>query len=262
MKKGIKVIIIFALAIALMGSGFWLVHRFIESKEQQESFRELAESVLLEVPAAVPADPSPPLEDPGQIIRPIPSPAPSVEVLHDLAALREKNPDCIGWLRVPGTAIDYPIMWTPDDPEKYLHLDFYGGWSDYGVPFLDARCDLDSGNLIIYGHNMFDGTMFAGLHKFLDESYADAHSQIVLETPEGAREYNLFAVCRANSMVSGCYRHINFADRTEMDDFLESVRAESVYYAEPDYEKFITLSTCDDWGRNDRIVVIGGEVPC
>lgn len=153
-------------------------------------------------------------------------------------------------------------MWTPDDPEKYLHLDFYGGWSDNGVPFLDARCDLDSGNLIIYGHNMFDGTMFAGLHKFLDESYADKHGQIVLETQEGAREYKVFAVCRTNSMTSGCYRHINFSDTLERDDFLESIKTESVFCTESASEKFITLSTCDDWGRNDRIVVIGGEVSC
>ena len=61
MKKGIKVLIGFVLAIALAGSGFWLVHRFIESKEQQANFRELAESVLLEQPS-----PSSPLVEKGR----------------------------------------------------------------------------------------------------------------------------------------------------------------------------------------------------
>lgn len=159
MRKGIKVIIIFALTIALAASGFWMVHRFIESKEQQESFEKLAKSVLLEKPKVLKKansssssaqstdDPMAPREDE------LPDNT-GPEVLHDIAALKEKNPDCIGWVRVPGTDIDYPIMWTPSDLEHYLHLDFYGSCSDYGVPFLDHRCDLDRDNIILYGHNM------------------------------------------------------------------------------------------------------------
>ncbi|MEY8313362.1 hypothetical protein AALA61_15640 [Oscillospiraceae bacterium 42-9] len=109
MKKGIKVLIGFVLAITLAGSGFWLVHRFIESKEQQANFRELAESVLLEQPS-----PSPPLvESDGVSSKPLPadpmSPTQSTtapitvpEVLHDLGALKEKNAECAGWIRVTG----------------------------------------------------------------------------------------------------------------------------------------------------------------
>ena len=169
MKKGIKVIIVFVLTIALAASGFWMVHRFIDSKEQQESFEKLAESVLLEKPK-VPVKRVPNLDIFGAIMDDPMAPhkeetpeQTGPEVLHDIAALKEKNPDCIGWVRVPGTDIDYPIMWTPNDPEHYLHLDFYGSCSDYGVPFLDHRCDLDRDNIILYGHNMFDGTMFTDL---------------------------------------------------------------------------------------------------
>ena len=169
MKKGIKVIIVFVLTIALAASGFWMVHRFIDSKEQQESFEKLAESVLLEKPK-VPVKRVPNLDIFGAImddpIAPHKEETPEQtgpEALHDIAALKKKNTDCIGWVRVPGTDIDYPIMWTPNDPEHYLHLDFYGSCSDYGVPFLDHRCDLDRDNIILYGHNMFDGTMFTDL---------------------------------------------------------------------------------------------------
>lgn len=263
MKKGIKVLIVFVLAIALAASGFWIVHRFIESKEQQESFQELAESVLLEKPkapvkrapdfnilGAILDDPMAPREDDT-------SEPTGPEVLHDLAALKEKNADCIGWIRVPGTDIDYPIMWTPNDPEHYLHLDFYGSYSDYGVPFMDARCDLNSGNLILYGHNMFDGTMFTDLIWYKEKEYADAHEQIILETPGGAKEYKVFAVCKANSMVSGCYQHTNFADDEEKVAFLDAVQDESVYYTEPAADQFITLSTCDISRRNGRVAVIG-----
>lgn len=262
MKKGIKVLIVFVLAIALAASGFWMVHRFIESKEQQESFQNLAESVLLDRPK-VPVKTVPNLD---KIFSADDSMAPRAdktpkqngpEVLHDLAVLKEKNADCIGWIRVPGTDIDYPLMWTPSDPEHYLHLDFYGNYSDYGVPFLDHRCDLDSGNIILYGHNMFDGTMFTDLIWYKEKEYADAHKQIILETSDGAREYQVFAVCKANSMISGCYQHTNFADDEEKTTFLKSVQDESIYYTDPVSDRFITLSTCDISRRNGRVAVLG-----
>ncbi len=251
------------LAIALAASGFWMVRRFIESKEQQESFNGLAESVLLEKPKA-PVKRVPNLDIFGAIMDDPVSPRENEkpeqtgpEALHDIAALKKKNANCVGWIRVPRTGIDYPIMWTPGDPEHYLHLDFYGSYSDYGVPFLDHRCDLDSDNIILYGHNMFDGTMFTDLIWYKEKEYADAHKQIILETAEGAREYRVFAVCKANSMVSGCYQHTNFADDEEKSTFLDAVQDESVYYTEPAADRFITLSTCDISRRNGRVAVLG-----
>ncbi len=264
MKKGIKVLIGFVLAIALAGSGFWLVHRFIESKEQQTSFRELAESVLLEKPtvpiiSAPNVDEKTPSEDPMSPTQSAPAPSPAPEVLHDLGALKEKNTDCIGWIRVPGTDIDYPLMWTPGDPERYLHLDFYGGYSDYGVPFLDHRCNLDSDNLILYGHNMFDGAMFTDLLWYREREYMEGHRQIILETAGGAREYRVIAVCQANSVESKLYQHINFTDPAGKADFLDAVQKDSVFFigADDRAERFITLSTCDVSRRNGRVAVVG-----
>lgn len=268
MKKGIKVIIGFVLAIALAGSGFWLVHRFIESKEQQANFQELAESVLLEKPevsiSSVPnLDVTTPVTDDPMAPRTDKTPnSTGPEVLHDLAAVKEKNADCIGWIRVPGTDIDYPLMWTPEDPEHYLHLDFYGNYSDYGVPFLDARCDLSSDNLILYGHNMFDGTMFTDLLWYREREYMEDHRQIILETTEGAREYRVIAVCQANSVESKLYRHINFTDAAGRAEFLDAVQEDSVFYdgASDDTERFITLSTCDVSRRNGRVAVVGEQI--
>ena len=263
MKKGIKVLIGFVLAIALAGSGFWLVHRFIESKEQQANFRELAESVLIEQDVSSPAPEGTPTkpssEETMSPAQATPAPSPAPEVLHDLGALKEKNPDCTGWIRVPGTDIDYPFMWTPEDPERYLRRDFYGNYSDYGVPFLDHRCDLSSDNLILYGHNMFDGTMFTDLLWYREREYMEDHSQIILETPEGAREYRVIAVCQANSVKSKLYRHINFTDAAGKADFLDAVREDSVFFAGADSKagKFITLSTCDVSRRNGRVAVVG-----
>ena len=90
-----------------------------------------------------------------------PSAESQTEKKRNLKALFNQNSDCIGWIYIPGTAVNYPVMHTPSNPQKYLRRDFCGNYSQSGVPFLDSRCDLESTDLIIYGHNMRNGTMFS-----------------------------------------------------------------------------------------------------
>ncbi len=255
MRKTICTLLAFAFLVAAMGAGFWFTRQFIESKEKQDSFHELAESVLRTTPAPnptpTPAPDSTPPPDAGPE-----APLPTLEPAHDIAALREMNPDCIGWITVPGTPIDYPVMHTPDDPEHYLRTAFDGTYSSYGVPFMDARCRVDSDNLILYSHNKFDGSMFTALIHYGDLGYFEEHRTIIFETLEGVRQYNIFAVCRANAYGSGIYQSIDFADKL---DFLDAVQADSQYNAGPQEpsKKFITLSTCDISRQDGRCVVVG-----
>ena len=255
MRKTICTLLAFVCLIAAMGAGFWFTRQFIESKEKQDSFHELAESVMLTVappkPTPTPAPDSTPIPD----IDPE-APSPTLEPVHDIAALQDMNPDCIGWITVPGTLIDYPVMWTPDDPEHYLRTAFDGTYSSYGVPFMDARCRLDSGNLILYSHNKFDGSMFTALIHYGDLSYFEEHRTVLFETMDGVRQYNIFAVCRANAYDSGIYQSIDFANK---EDFLDVVQADSQYNVGPKEaaRKFITLSTCDISRQNGRWVVVG-----
>ena len=90
----------------------------------------------------------------------------------NIQALITENADCIGWLSIDGTTISYPVMHTPSDPQKYLRRNFYGKYSQSGVPFLDGRCDLQNSNLIIYGHNMRNGTMFSDLKRYIRTGFA------------------------------------------------------------------------------------------
>ena len=103
----------------MAGSGFWLVHYFIDSREQRQTYETLAEEFVLEstpTPESnTPAKNSSPTENSSE-------PAVSVSLTtapprHDLAALAAENPDCVGWLTIPDTGIDYPVMHTPDTPE-------------------------------------------------------------------------------------------------------------------------------------------------
>lgn len=115
----------------------------------------------------------------------------------NLAPILEQNSECIGWICIEGTAVNYPVMHTPTDPQKYLRKDFYGKYSVSGVPFLDCRCTLDI-NLIVYGHNMKNGTMFADLKKYLDKDFRAQHHVIEFETAAGVRYFTVTEVIKTD----------------------------------------------------------------
>lgn len=118
---------------------------------------------------------------------------------HSVSDLLSMNSECFGWISIAGTNINYPVMHTPSNPQKYLNKNFYGEYSYSGTPFLDSRCSADSTNLIIYGHHMNNGTMFADLCNYTDYSYFTEHPTVVLETKDGAFSYSVFSVMRVKS---------------------------------------------------------------
>lgn len=113
---------------------------------------------------------------------------------HGIPLLISQNSDCIGWITIDNTAVDYPVMHNPEWPQKYLRRNFYQQYSDSGVPFLDYRCTLESDNLIIFGHNMRNGTMFSSLREYLNDGRLASNPTILLETEDGAHEFIIFAV--------------------------------------------------------------------
>ena len=182
---------------------------------------------------------------------------------HDIAALQRENPDCIGWISIEGTNIDYPVMQTLEDPEFYLKHNFDGDYNDHGVPFLDARCNVQtSDNLIVYGHHMADGTMFSALHKYAEKSYWEKHPIITLETADGVSQYQVAAVMRVSGTAYetqwSIFQCIDLND-AEVDQLASHLAQESLYDTgiTPLYgDKLLTLSTCEYTQNNGRLVVI------
>ena len=77
---------------------------------------------------------------------------------HNISVLHDENPDCVGWVSIEGTDIDYPVMYSPDDPDYYLDHSFEKTQNRHGVPFLDARCNVKTcDNLLVYGHHFVEG---------------------------------------------------------------------------------------------------------
>ena len=131
MKKTILVLLTFALILTVAGCGFWLTHYFIDAKEQRTAFENLSQEYVLE------KMPAPELITSSENSSSPENPSESAEAVslttapprHDLSALAAENPDCVGWITIPDTGIDYPVMYTPDDPEHYLRRDFSGARS-------------------------------------------------------------------------------------------------------------------------------------
>ena len=156
MKKEILIVLSVALVVVIVGCGLWLGYYAVDSQRQKQTYETLAEDFLLEEPA-----PSLSLaeEDPSKESSTVQEPVVTLTTVpprHDLAALQAENSDCVGWLTIPDTPVDYPVVWTPNDPEHYLRRDFYGNSASGGTPFLDSRNkpQAESQNLIVYGHNM------------------------------------------------------------------------------------------------------------
>ena len=266
MKKTVLVLITFALVIAVAGSGFWLVHYFIDSREQRQTYETLAEEFVLEsmpTPESItPAENSSPTENSSE-------PAESVSLTtapprHDLTALAAENSDCVGWLTIPDTGIDYPVMHTPDDPEHYLRRDFYGESASGGTPFLDGRnlAEAENQNLILYGHNMMDGSMFKPLINYLDGDFHAAHRDIFLELNGKQYHYEVLAVVET-SVDFPLYRYTELGDPEKESDFrsalFDAADLEVIHHT----EGYLTLSTCNDQGGDSRVLVIAslaGEV--
>lgn len=158
--------------------------------------------------------------------------------------------DCVAWLTIDNTNIDYPIMQGSDD-EEYLNKDPYGDYSLSGSIFLDAdnSRDFSDNYNIIYGHHMDHGVMFGSLDSYLDEDYFISHRTGVLYTESGTYNVALFAAADTDASVTEVFTPHN----TEIYDWL--AENADIYY-EPGNDHLIALSTCAD-SSTRRTVVFG-----
>ena len=180
---------------------------------------------------------------------------------HSVSDLFSMNADCFGWISISGTNISYPVMHTPNEPQKYLNKNFYREFSQSGVPFLDSRCNFDSTNLIVYGHNMNNGTIFADLCNYTDYSYFTQHPTVVFETKNGILAYTVFAVMKVKA-DDDWYRFITADTKRDYDSKINYAKTHSLYDTgiTPDYNKpLLTLSTCYSGNSDNRILVLAVE---
>ena len=186
------------------------------------------------------------------------------EILPRFLELYQKNPDLAGWLTIPGTRIDYPVMYSPDEPERYLHANFEVSYSFAGLPFIDAACDPESGNRIIYAHNMLDGSMFRTLLKYQQKDFWQRNPVISFSTLYEEQEYEVVAafydkVYKKTDTNFKFYQFYDTSDQSRFDEAMAYYREHALYdtgVTAQCGDLFLTLVTCAYQTENGRFVVV------
>lgn len=227
MKRKIRVIVLSLAIVVFLFSAYKITAELVARQKEKEDFDKLSQFVGTGE-----------LTEPGQIDYSDTAPVETEPYinLHNLVLLMKDNPDCVGWLIIPGTNINHPVMFTPKNPEKYLRLDFYGKYSVSGVPFIDGRCSLTETNLIVYGHNMRNGTMFSDISKLLDRDFRSEHSTVYFYDADGKHAFKIDKVLST----------------TIYDDVYRGVKLQGT--------RKLVLSTCHRNSEVDRLVLIASEL--
>lgn len=260
------------LVIGMVAVGMILMER----NHAREDFQRLAAAVRVTqeptvqttapIETTFPAEPTVPAETtvPPEMTQAATEPA---GPLAQYQQLYVENPEMAGWLRIDGTVIDYPVMHTPQDPEKYLHRNFQGEESYAGTPFIDYRCTEESDNLVIYGHNMSDGSMFHTLPDYQQKNHWQAHPVIRFDSVYAEREFEVVAafydrVYYTHETNFKFYNFIDAADEADYDHAVAQFKKKSLYDTgiTPQYgQQLITLVTCTYHVEHGRFVVVACE---
>ena len=186
------------------------------------------------------------------------------KILPRYRAIYELNHDLVGWITIPGTDIDYPVVQS-DDSEYYLTHDFFGEENNNGQIILDSLCDpyTPSYNLVISGHNMRSDKMFGTLDEYRSKSYWQSHKIVLFDTLMDQKEYVVFAAFYSADYdvdETGFRYYTDIQYRLDADQWFKEVRANQLYDSGIDVEfgdEFLTLTTCNKQRRQDgRFVVL------
>jgi sortase B len=250
MRKGILSAAAILLAAAMILSAAQLWRHLNAEREAQQQHEAL--SAQIETP--------PMTEQPSGETA-----LPEWTVYNQYGALFEQNPDMIGWIRIDGTAIDYPVMQTPDRPNFYLKHDFEKRYSDFGVPYVAEGCSIDPqcDNITIFGHHMKSGKMFGVLENYKRRDFYEEHPVIRFDTRAGFGEYEIISAFKVSPADFPYNAFVSAADGAEFDEFVRRCKALSFYDTGVSArygDKLICLSTCEYSARDNRLVVVARKI--
>ena len=183
-----------------------------------------------------------------------------------LEELQRQNSDIKAWLEIENTDINYPVLQTTDN-EYYMKHNYKKQYSINGSVFLDKDCKWEplSANLLIYGHNMKNNTMFQSLLKYKDKNFYDAHPLVRFTTNKEDAYYEIFSVFesrvyyKSEKNVFRYYFFVNCNNSQEFDEYVQNAKKASLYDTGKSAsfgDKLMTLSTCSYHTKDGRFAVI------
>lgn len=234
MKKTICMILLLALSVVFAVSACFYISEYLQDKKQLDELESIAQTA----------------HDNAQ------------NSDNKYAELYAQNSDFMGWLRIDGTDIDYPVMQSKDDPDFYLKHNFSKEYSRFGIPYMQANCGLSSDNIIIYGHNIKSKSMFNELTEYKNKAFYTAHKYITFDTLDEQRTYEVIATFKTVAYSDSGFQYYDFVNANtveEFDNYVTKCKALSFYETGVTAEygdKLLTLSTCEYTQKNGRFAVV------
>ena len=250
----------------------------IKLKKDAEEFESLVENVVIEDVVSTPDEtpPSPPtttVEDTTNVANESqPQTKPSVPhkveyktpAAIDIPALSKINKDAAGWICLENSPINYPILYSSGN--EYLNKNIYGNYSYSGSIFtydsqkFNSVEEMDK-NIVIYGHNMNNGTMFSYINTlFLTPEYLKNKKNefIFIYNAEYIYKYRIYSVYKIDKKEN--FNQVQFKDETSFITFCKTTQKRSVYkgfeYNFKGDDHIITLSTCPSYNsKNQRVIL-------
>ena len=272
MKKYIpRILMILFAAVFLVSAGI-LANYFINSQKQKNQYNDLAELVQ-QAQQQTPnlgesVDPTtPPKPVYTEVIHP--DTGEKLQILTEYAKIFKMNTDTVGWIRINGTKVNYPVMQAPRQESYYLKRDFYKKDSRFGCIYAeeDADLSLPSDNITLYGHNMNDGSMFASLHKYNSKEFYEENPYITFDTLYEHRIYQIIAVFNTTDLWETGFAYHLFVDgnKIEFAEFVAECKSLSLYdtgVSATYGDQLLTLSTCDNDYEDDhgRFAVVAKRI--
>lgn len=181
--------------------------------------------------------------------------------------LQEENSDIVGWLEIEGTSINYPVLQGTDN-EYYMTHNYKKQKSKNGSIFLTKDYDwsIPSSNLLMYGHNLNNGTMFQELLKYAKEEFYKEHPIIRFTTNKEDAEYEIISVFKSRvyykteKNVFRYYFFVNAKTEAEYNEFVQNAKKASLYDIDKTAkfgDQLITLSTCSYHVEDGRFALVG-----
>lgn len=259
-RKGLTV----AFVLLFIFSSGMLIHDFVRSAREQAANEALVQRVEQEVSLG---------EDTSETSSGNSTSAQASEQERNYQPLIQENSHLAAWLMIEGSEVDYPVLYTPEEPEHYLRRAFDGSYALSGSLFIGANSAPDGSNIIIYGHNMNDDSMFGSLDSYADEDYAREHQEIIYDLIQTDGSYKrltfevmaAFYSCIYSVDEENVFRYYYSTDLSDPDAFqyyIEEVMSASLYDlgVTAEYgDRLLTLSTCSYHTEDGRFVVVARE---
>ena len=265
-KKRMYDILLALCILVFVVSGTMLVYKMIAQKKNDSRLEELSGMV-----AQQQAEPSEGAKDSEQGEEALSE----EETLHiqrqarveAYSKIKEQNSDLVGWIKIEDTKIDYPVLQSLDRPNFYLKHDFDQKSSAYGAPYVAEECDLtkECKNILIYGHHMKNGSMFAALDGYLDPEFRDAHPIIQFDTLEEYGDYGVMAVFTMSAVdqENPLYDWITAGTEETFNQYVAYAKRNSAYDMGIDAQwgdELISLITCEYTHQDGRLIVVAKRI--